>query len=321
MKLQSYRIFCAALAMVLITTSTAVAENDVGGASQQAAEHFRRGIELADQGLFESALEEFLRANDIAPRFQVLYNVAQTLRILGRTQEAADTFRRYLSEGSDAIDSARRQEVERLLGRLDRDLASSPLALPSEKGVPRPAVGSSPIEQDEPKSTALSPAIANRSAVLPLAIADESVVSRRPPPLLATPDIQSASKLREPSAATWTLAAGITTGALTAAGVALLVWNQQRYHRWKQEDAEIERLSHVSDMVDDHMRLLDRQERNDRLLESVRHSDRITLGIAAGATLSGAATAWLLIRSLSRPVTHSVQIGRAGAHVGWTTSW
>src|SRR5262245_32963507 len=68
-------------------------------AEAQAAERFRRGIQLFDDGDFAPALVEFERAYELSPNYRVLENIGIVNIRLGHYANAARTLRRYLDEG------------------------------------------------------------------------------------------------------------------------------------------------------------------------------------------------------------------------------
>ena len=92
-------------------------------ARDAAGAHYAQGIELAANGNYEAALQEFSAAYAISPQFSVLYNIAQAQTALDHPTEAIALFARYLSEGKDRIPEARRQRVEALMASLGSRLA------------------------------------------------------------------------------------------------------------------------------------------------------------------------------------------------------
>lgn len=91
-------------------------------AQAEARERFRRALELAEDGDFDSALIELRRAYELAPTYRILYNVALVYQQLKDYARALDTFERYLAEGGADIDEDRaeavRTRMERLRGRV-----------------------------------------------------------------------------------------------------------------------------------------------------------------------------------------------------------
>src|SRR5437016_3560393 len=65
--------------------------------------HYARGLELAGQGAFEAALQEFSEAYAVSPQFTVLYNIGQAEVALGRPIEAIGTFSEYLHDGQERV--------------------------------------------------------------------------------------------------------------------------------------------------------------------------------------------------------------------------
>ncbi|MGE0789840.1 MAG: PEGA domain-containing protein [Sandaracinaceae bacterium] len=93
-------------------------------ARTEAQQRFQRGLALYEEGRDDAALAEFEEAYRVAPAWQVLFNIARVHARLGHAVEAADTYARYLDEGGDAIDAARRREVETLLAEQRARIAS-----------------------------------------------------------------------------------------------------------------------------------------------------------------------------------------------------
>lgn len=87
-------------------------------ARAEAQGHNRRAHELYRQGNHEAALAEFLRAYEIAPRFEVLFNIGQISLILRRFPATVRAFEQYLADGGDWVPLERRTRLERLLADL-----------------------------------------------------------------------------------------------------------------------------------------------------------------------------------------------------------
>jgi hypothetical protein len=88
-----------------------------------AGAHYAHGIQLAADGNYEAALQEFSAAYAISPQFSVLYNIAQAQIALDHPTQAIELFAKYLSEGQDRIPDARRQRVQALMASLGARLA------------------------------------------------------------------------------------------------------------------------------------------------------------------------------------------------------
>lgn len=90
------------------TTSDASA-----AAEAKAAEHFRRGVKLFDEGDFKLALVEFERSYELVPNYRTLYNLGEVEFQLGHFAKARRTLTRYLELGGERLSPNRRAEVER----------------------------------------------------------------------------------------------------------------------------------------------------------------------------------------------------------------
>ncbi|MDP9151192.1 MAG: PEGA domain-containing protein [Myxococcota bacterium] len=91
---------------------------------EEASDHFKRGLQLFDDGDYTLALVEFERAYQLAPNYRALYNIALVDMQLGRYADAARTFEEYLRDGGAAIAPARRAEVSKTLAGLGLRTAS-----------------------------------------------------------------------------------------------------------------------------------------------------------------------------------------------------
>ncbi|WP_437590523.1 hypothetical protein [Sorangium sp. So ce1000] len=83
------------------------------GKTEEADDRFRRGVQLYNEADYGAALTEFRRAYELAPAYQVLYNVAGTCYQLKDYACALRAFERYLADGGAQIPGGRRAEVER----------------------------------------------------------------------------------------------------------------------------------------------------------------------------------------------------------------
>ena len=65
----------AAQLLIACATTTAVAAEPE--AVSEAARHFKLGVQLHGEGNLDAALAEFTRANELAPSYRLLYNMAK----------------------------------------------------------------------------------------------------------------------------------------------------------------------------------------------------------------------------------------------------
>ncbi|MEP7126056.1 MAG: PEGA domain-containing protein [Byssovorax sp.] len=115
---------CAALALTL-PSLTASAQGTVTAAAQtEAASRFKKGLELFKDGDYQAALIELRRANELAPNYNVLYNIGQVYFQLQDYPNALHSLERYVQEGGKGIDAKRRAEVEKDIDKLKARVAN-----------------------------------------------------------------------------------------------------------------------------------------------------------------------------------------------------
>jgi hypothetical protein len=85
---------------------------------EEASRRFKRGIELFQEGDYRAALVEFKRANELAPNFNVLYNIGNVYFQLQDYANALTAFEKYIAEGGSSIDGKRRSEVDKDIEKL-----------------------------------------------------------------------------------------------------------------------------------------------------------------------------------------------------------
>jgi hypothetical protein len=117
---------CVALALTL-PSLRARAEGPVSvsaSAQDEAASRFKKGLDLFKEGDYQAALIELRRANELAPNYNVLYNIGQVYFQLQDYPNALHSLQRYLEEGGNAIDARRRAEVEKDIEKLKSRVAN-----------------------------------------------------------------------------------------------------------------------------------------------------------------------------------------------------
>ncbi|MRG90626.1 PEGA domain-containing protein [Polyangium spumosum] len=87
-------------------------------AKEEASRRFKRGIELFGEGDYRAALVEFRRANELAPNYNVLYNIGNVYFQLQDYANALISFEKYLAAGGANIDPKRRADVEKDIEKL-----------------------------------------------------------------------------------------------------------------------------------------------------------------------------------------------------------
>lgn len=87
-------------------------------AKEEASRRFKRGIELFGEGDYRAALIEFRRAYELAPNYNVLYNIGNVYFQLQDYANALVSFEKYLAEGGANIDPKRRADVDKDIEKL-----------------------------------------------------------------------------------------------------------------------------------------------------------------------------------------------------------
>jgi tetratricopeptide (TPR) repeat protein len=108
----------ATAGLLLLTTTGAHAGEPSGNSSlearqQEAADRYERAIKLYGEGEYRLALIEMQRAYDLAPSFQVRFNLGQIHQQLGNFSKALHELEHYLAEGGDGISTERQGQVRR----------------------------------------------------------------------------------------------------------------------------------------------------------------------------------------------------------------
>lgn len=193
--------------------------------------HFDRGVEYVQDGDLKAALIEFKRAYAYSPNYRVLYNLGQVSNELREYIEAQNYYRRYLTDGANEIDAARRRDVEatitKLSSRIARIMLSSNIE-GAELFVDDVPVGRSPLSEPVRVSagarlvTAAVPGRPPISRSIEAAGGDTLTVQLDFPPPSGLPELASEPSLiprartesSGPGPALWL---GITAGALGVA--------------------------------------------------------------------------------------------------------
>jgi tetratricopeptide (TPR) repeat protein len=248
----------------------------------RAREHFNQGLTYARAAAYVEALEEFTRAYRIAPHFSVLYNIGQTELALERPRAAVETLRRYLLDGGEQIDRARRAEVQETIAReLERlgpvDTPSVPLR-PAD-----PAAG-----EESRDSTPPAPAVGAASAANTARASGAPDCAQGQAPGNGCAPIRNSRV--EPAVAprdsrrTLSYVIGGAGLVLASAALAHYAWNHRRYEEWQHEYAAYHRDPRS-----------ERRDSANQLAESVERASRVTIGLAIGAGVTlGSGTVLLL---------------------------
>jgi hypothetical protein len=86
--------------------------------TKEAGTRFKKGLDLFKDGDYQAALIEFRRAYELAPNYNVLYNIGQVYFQLQDYPNALTALQRYIAEGGKSIPSSRHADVDRDIEKL-----------------------------------------------------------------------------------------------------------------------------------------------------------------------------------------------------------
>ncbi len=92
-------------------------------AATEARTRYERAVTLYEDGVYDAALAEFLRAYELNPSYKVLYNVGQVRMALQDHAGAMEAFQAYLRDGGGKIAEARMEQVRKELNKLEGRVA------------------------------------------------------------------------------------------------------------------------------------------------------------------------------------------------------
>jgi tetratricopeptide (TPR) repeat protein len=115
---------------------------------------FAAGKAAFERGDYETALQQFERANSIAPAPSLSYNIGATYERLGRWADAAAAFDRYLEQAGAPQSDDEKQFQDNLRARADADrkrAPSAPAAAPTAAPLPPPVMAPPPTNYYPPQ--------------------------------------------------------------------------------------------------------------------------------------------------------------------------
>ena len=330
-RLQVVPVLAAALLMIAVPARGA--DGDDGAARDEAGSRFRRGVELYSEGDLAAAMVEFSRAYQLAPRYKMLFNMAQIAYQQQDYATALRHFRRYLADGGDEIPAARQafvqQEIRKLEQRVARldirttagarvlvdglEVGVAPLGTPVETSIGRrhvEAVSSSGERRDRFVDLAggdLVTVLLESPAAKATATGGTRVVEDAPLPLV--PAGAAGVVQREPEPAVpprtrrnlwvpWTATAVLVAGAAVAGGLALAASRDLRDAR-DTYPATSERLGELHDRT--------------------RTLSLVADGALVAAAIMAAVSTYLTLRAPTaegRPPSPRVSLGPSGRGLG-----
>lgn len=288
-------------------------------AKEVASAHFRRGVELFEEGAYRAALVEFEQANEVSPDYRLLYNIGQAKLALQDYLGATLSYERYLTLGGTQIAEARRDDVERQIEALRERVgrvAISVSAPNAEILIDDIKIGESPIDGTIPVNVgrhrvfARGQRGATDSDVFDVAggeLVNVSLELEVPEPIAAvaatSPQDRPMPLMRKAAIGTW-----IGAGLLAGGAVAFAVVAQS-----KADELE-KNLDQVASSPSETDRL--RSETED--LRSSADTFAICADVTAGLALAAGVTGivlWTLGREETEPKPKDAAAPRA--HVQW----
>ena len=240
--------------------------------AQRARQLFDEGVQLANEGRFESARAVFRSAYELQPHPSVLYNIAQCEVRLGDKAGAVATLQRFLETGGREIGERQRQAVQRQLDELRAGLPAEP---PASGAPPAPALAELAPSGTGPADAAAKSLPLERAAPVPdsTATGSDKPHSLRPLVLVGT---------------------GV---ALLGAATALYFWNDARHDDWSTEHAELAAIPSLREQLADDLELWQRASSANHRLSSIHTVDAVTVLLASAGALAVGAGVWDWLRS------------------------
>jgi hypothetical protein len=245
---------CAALALAL-PSLVARAEGPPAAAApapvpaqEEAASRFKKGLDLFKEGDYQAALIELRRANELAPNYNVLYNIGQVYFQLQDYPNALRSLESYLQEGGKGVDAKRRAEVEKDIEKLKSRVANLEIAVnvhDAEVTIDEISAGKTPLPRSvlvgagrhrlvvsKPGFVTITRVVEIASAELqkipielletkPLAPAPPPVLAPRPAPVITAPPPRHHPPSRTLPTIGWAVTGGLAAGAVVTGILAL----------------------------------------------------------------------------------------------------
>ncbi len=84
----------------------------------KAIDHFQKGVAFFNEENYSAALAEFLKSFEIAPNYELRYNIGVCYLESGKPVEALEEFEKYLEEGGNKLDASVKKDVEKMIGEV-----------------------------------------------------------------------------------------------------------------------------------------------------------------------------------------------------------
>lgn len=336
-------------AVLLSTAVTGVAHAD-DPARAAASAYYSKGLELANQGRYEAALDQFANAYTKSPHFAVLYNIGQAQIALGRPLEAIAALSKYLRDGAEQVPLSRREQVQAQVALLESRLSELTVTTDTPGAVIRVdghEVGTAPLFQPislAAGSHTVTARLPNGAEVVRAVVMGEAerqkldleLAGAAPPqlpgpapapglPVAALPALESSAPghvneiepTRGPAMrrTSYALAgSGVLAG---AAALTVYLAYRGKYQDWKAGGAKVRYLMAGSPEYYDQLRT------NNGLAASLTSANHAILGlsIAGGALVAAGTVLFVIDRQARQAGTPIVGWNQGTATIGWSASW
>lgn len=282
-------------------------------ATEAARASFQRGVELFHETNFEAALAEFRKANEVAPSYRILYNIAQTYFELHDYVNALKFYKQYLADGGAEVVGVRKSTVEEMIQKLTARIAFVEISVNldgAQVSVDDVPIGISPLDGAVPMNPG-SRRVSASKAGLPvvtrtIAVAGsdrQSVALTLREPTALPQEVSSTARLdvSSPERSTSNSNAALVTS-LAATGacvVATGVFGWLTVRARNDFDHDLDKLNISASQLD-----------NDR---SRLRTFALITDIAAAATVVGGAASLYFV--LSRPSRDKTRVGKPSPFV------
>jgi tetratricopeptide (TPR) repeat protein len=348
------RVIDCILCLVLVNSSipeVLADEPTTEDASRDAArQHYGRGIDLANQGYYSQALQEFQEAYRNRPHYAVLFNIGQAYIALQQPIEAIAALEQYLAQGQEQIPAERLRETAAQIAAVKAQTAEIVLTarpMGASVSVDGKTIGDAPIHEPirvaagrhlisarTPDGTEVTRELAPQAGervTLIIEVPSAAATSKNPrgdfavrgtaqSPGNSTPILGRAGSYDSTSSGSSVRVSTLgyvlgTVGAVLGAGaVGHYFWNRNRYENWKSAHAKLANDQQASDYVD-------REVQNNALAGSIQNASHVTVGlaVAGGALLATGITLVIVDRGRRPTVTAEAQDG--GRMVSLRADW
>jgi hypothetical protein len=340
-------ICCVLLLLAPLAPRAARADEDPRA---QAGVAYARGIELAEQGLYAAALEQFKSAYEKSPHFAVLYNIGQAQMALGRPIEAIEALTRYVRDGADQVPLSRREQVQAQVALLESRLAElsvttdRPGALVTVDGR---EVGRTPLYQPLRMAAGAHTVSITMEGLTPIIKAidlregDRQALAFVVPPGVApkpaAAELSAASVVATPAPAApprdlrkWAYVTAAAGAAAGAAALGVYLWNRGGYDDWQATNTSLQMF------VPGSAAYHDAAAANNARADSLTTANHAIVGlsIASGVLIAGGVALYLVDGAHRREQAAST--ARAGGvggslgvgfgadwspRIGWSATW